>query len=253
MGAIIAFANQKGGVGKTTSAINVAAALGKRGKKTLLIDLDPQGNATSGVGVGKKDLNATVYDVIIGHAEANEAIVKTEFTNLWLMPSNMALAGADSELAEIENSEKCLKKALEAVKNDYRYIIIDCPPSLSRLTVNALTAAAGVVIPMPCEYYALEGLSQLALSIRRVRELYNPTLDIAGILLTMFQGRLILSNQVVKELKRYYDDKLFKNTISRTVKLAEAPGFGQPIGYYEPKGKSAKEYDGVAKELMLRL
>ena len=253
MGAIIAFANQKGGVGKTTSAINIAAALGKRGKKTLLIDLDPQGNATSGCGVTKKGLAATVYDVVIGHAEAKEAIVKTEFTNLWLMPSNVSLAGADSELAEIENAETCLKKALEPIKNDYRYIIIDCPPSLSRLTVNALTAAAGVVIPMPCEYYALEGLSQLALSVRRVRELYNPTLEITGILLTMFQGRLILSNQVVAELKKYYDDKLFKTTISRTVKLAEAPGFGQPIGYYEPKGKSAKEYDAVAKELTLRL
>lgn len=253
MGAIIAFANQKGGVGKTTSAINVAAALGKRGKKTLLIDLDPQGNATSGVGVNKKGLAATVYDVIIGHAEAKEAIVKTEFTNLWLMPSNVSLAGADSELGAIENAEQCLKKALEPIKNDYRYIIIDCPPSLSRLTVNALTAATGVVIPMPCEYYALEGLSQLALSVRRVRELYNPTLEITGILLTMFQGRLILSNQVVAELKKYYDDKLFKTTISRTVKLAEAPGFGQPIGYYEPRGKSAKEYDSVAKELTLRI
>lgn len=253
MGAIIAFANQKGGVGKTTSAINVAAALGKRGKKTLLIDLDPQGNATSGVGVNKKGLAATVYDVIIGHAEAKEAIVKTEFTNLWLMPSNVSLAGADSELGAIENAEQCLKKALEPIKNDYRYIIIDCPPSLSRLTVNALTAATGVVIPMPCEYYALEGLSQLALSVRRVRELYNPTLEITGILLTMFQGRLILSNQVVAELKKYYDDKLFKTTISRTVKLAEAPGFGQPIGYYEPRGKSAKEYDAVAKELTLRI
>ena len=253
MGAIIAFANQKGGVGKTTSAINIAAALGKRGKKTLLIDLDPQGNATSGCGITKKGLSATVYDVIIGRAEAKDAIIKTEFTNLWVMPSNVSLAGADSELGELENAESCLKKALEPIKNDYRYIIIDCPPSLSRLTVNALTAAAGVVIPMPCEYYALEGLSQLALSVRRVRELYNPTLEITGILLTMFQGRLILSNQVVAELKKYYDDKLFKTTISRTVKLAEAPGFGQPIGYYEPRGKSAKEYDAVAKELTLRL
>ncbi len=253
MGAIIAFANQKGGVGKTTSAINVAAALGKRGKKTLLIDLDPQGNATSGVGVGKKGLSATVYDVIIGRATAKEAILKTEFTNLWVMPANMSLAGADSELGELENAETCLKRALEPIKEEYRYIIIDCPPSLSRLTVNALTAAAGVVIPMPCEYYALEGLSQLALSVRRVRELYNPTLEISGILLTMFQGRLILSNQVVAELKKYYDDKLFKTTISRAVKLAEAPGFGQPIGYYEPRGKSAKEYDAVAKELSLRL
>lgn len=252
MGAIIAFANQKGGVGKTTSAINVAAALGKRGKKTLLIDLDPQGNATSGVGVAKKGLAATVYEVLIGQAEAKDAIVKTEFDNLYLMPSNMSLAGADSELAALENAEKCLKNALEPIKSDYRYIIIDCPPSLSRLTVNALTAATGVVIPMPCEYYALEGLSQLALSVRRVRELYNPTLEITGILLTMFQGRLILANQVVRELKKYYDDKLFKNTISRTVKLAEAPGFGQPICYYEPKGRSAKEYEGVAKELSLR-
>lgn len=253
MGKILAFANQKGGVGKTTSAVNVAAALGKQGKKTLLVDLDPQGNTTSGVGIARKNIRASTYDVLIGNADVHDAILETEFNQLSVIPATMALAGAEFELGEIEHRENCLKTALQAVVDDYDYIIIDCPPSLSQLTVNALTAANGLVIPMQCEFFALEGLSQLMLSVKKVRQLYNPQLEISGILLTMYNGRLILSSQVVSELKKYYAEKLFKTTISRSVKLSEAPGFGKPICYYDPFGKSTAEYADVAKELVLRI
>ncbi len=253
MGKILAFANQKGGVGKTTSAVNVAAALGKRGKKTLLIDLDPQGNTTSGVGIAKKGIRRSSYDVLIASCTAAEAVLPTEYDNLSIIPATMALAGAEFELGEIEHRENCLKNALAPIVVDYDYCIIDCPPSLSHLTVNALTAANGLVIPMQCEFFALEGLSQLMLSVKRVRQLYNPQLEITGILLTMYNGRLILSGQVVAELKKYYAEKLFKTTISRSVKLTEAPGFGKPIAYYDPHGKGAAEYAEVAKELTLRI
>ncbi len=253
MGKILAFANQKGGVGKTTSAVNVAAALGKRGKKTLLVDLDPQGNTTSGVGITKKGIKSSSYDILIGNATAREAIVETEYNLLSVIPATMALAGAEFELGEIEHRENCLKNALAEVLDDYDYIIVDCPPALSHLTINALTAANGLVIPMQCEFYALEGLSQLMLTVKRVRQLYNPQLEITGILLTMYNGRLILSGQVVAELKKYYAEKIFKTTISRSVKLSEAPGFGKPICYYDPFGKGAAEYNEVAKELTLRI
>ncbi len=253
MGKILAFANQKGGVGKTTSAVNTAAALGKKGKKVLMVDLDPQGNCTSGVGIGKKSIKKSTYEVLIGECTAQDAILETEFKNLSIMPSTMALAGAEFELGEIEHRENCLKNALGTVIEDYDYIIIDCPPSLSQLTVNALTAANGLIIPMQCEFYALEGLSQLMMTVKRVRQLYNPTLEITGILLTMYNGRLILSNQVVAELKKYYAEKIFKTAISRGVKLSEAPGFGKPICYYDPFGKGAQEYAEVAKELILRI
>ncbi|MBO5051704.1 MAG: ParA family protein [Clostridia bacterium] len=253
MGKILAFANQKGGVGKTTSAVNVAAALGKRGKNTLLVDLDPQGNTTSGVGITKKGIQYSTYDVLIGNANVKEAILTTEYNKLSVIPATMALAGAEFELGEIEHRENCLKNALNEVLDEYDYIIIDCPPSLSQLTVNALTAAHGLIIPMQAEFYALEGLSQLMLSVKRVRQLYNPQLEITGILLTMYNGRLILSGQVVAELKKYYAEKLFKTTISRSVKLSEAPGFGKPICYYDPFGKGTAEYAEVAKELCLRI
>ena len=253
MGKILAFANQKGGVGKTTSAVNVAAALGKRGKKTLLVDLDPQGNTTSGVGITKKGIKSSSYDILIGNATAREAIVETEYNLLSVIPATMALAGAEFELGEIEHRENCLKNALTEVLDDYDYIIIDCPPALSHLTINALTAANGLVIPMQCEFYALEGLSQLMLTVKRVRQLYNPQLEITGILLNMYNGRLILSGQVVAELKKYYAEKIFKTTISRSVKLSEAPGFGKPICYYDPFGKGTAEYNEVAKELTLRI
>ncbi len=253
MGKILAFANQKGGVGKTTSAVNTAAALGKRGKKVLMVDLDPQGNCTSGVGITKKSIKSSTYEVLIGEADIHAAILATEYQNLSILPSTMALAGAEFELGEIEHRENCLKNALTTVIDEYDYIIIDCPPSLSQLTVNALTAANGVVIPMQCEFFALEGLSQLMMTVKRVRQLYNPALEITGILLTMYNGRLILSNQVVAELKKYYAEKIFKTPISRGVKLSEAPGFGKPICYYDPFGKGTQEYAEVAKELVLRI
>lgn len=253
MGKILAFANQKGGVGKTTSAVNTAAALGKRGKKVLMVDMDPQGNCTSGVGIAKKSIKASTYEVLIGEADIRQAILPTEFENLSILPSTMALAGAEFELGEIEHRENCLKNALSGVLDEFDYVIIDCPPSLSQLTVNALTAANGVIIPMQCEFFALEGLSQLMMTVKRVRQLYNPTLEISGILLTMYNGRLILANQVVAELKKYYAEKIFKTPISRSVKLSEAPGFGKPICYYDPYGKGAQEYAEVAKELTLRM
>ncbi len=253
MGAIVAFTNQKGGVGKTTSAINIAAALGQRGKEVLLIDLDPQGNATSGLGIAKKNISAGIYEVLIGNVPAKDAVIQTKFKKLSIIPSTMSLVGAEVELSEEEHPEEFLRRALEPVRNEYDYILIDCPPSLSRLTVNALTAADGIVIPMQSEYFALEGLSQLMQTVRLVRLHYNPSLALTGILLTMHNKRFLLASQVMRELKKYYAAQLFKPTISRSVKLGEAPSFGEPISYYEPKGKSAKEYDDVARELMLRI
>lgn len=253
MGAIVAFANQKGGVGKTTSAVNVAAALGKKGKKVLLVDIDPQGNATSGVGIAKKSIKYSTYDVLLNACHANDAIIATNFKNLWILPSNIGLAGAEFELHEIEKREFCLKNALETVRDEYDYLIVDCPPSLGMLTVNSLSAADGLVIPMQCEFFALEGLSQLLMSVKKVRQLYNPTLEITGILLTMYNGRLILSNQVVAELKKHYPDKIFKTPISRSVKLSEAPSFGEPICYNDPYSKGSLEYGDIAKELMMRI
>ncbi len=253
MGAIVAFANQKGGVGKTTSAINIAAALGKRGKNVLLIDLDPQGNATSGLGIPKKNLSAGIYEVLIGKTPAKEAVIQTKFAKLSVIPSTMSLVGAEVELAEEEHPESFLRRALEPIRGEYDYIIIDCPPSLSRLTLNALTAADGVMIPMQSEYFALEGLSQLMQTVRLVRLHYNSELALTGILLTMHNKRFLLASQVMRELKKYYAAQLFKPSISRSVKLGEAPSYGEPICYYEPNGKGAKEYDAAARELMLRI
>lgn len=253
MGATVAFANQKGGVGKTTSAVNVAAALGKKGKKVLLVDMDPQGNATSGVGIGKKHIKHSIYDVLVGVCDAREAIVETKFKNLSVLASNIALAGAEIELHELENREFRLRDALSEVKESYDYLVIDCPPSLGMLTINSLAASDGLVIPMQCEFFALEGLSQLMMTVKKVRQLYTPKLEITGILLTMYNGRLILSNQVVAELKKYYADKLFKTPISRSVKLSEAPGFGEPICYHDPYSKGSLEYSDIAKELMMRI
>ena len=210
MGKIIAFANQKGGVGKTTSAVNIAASVGILGKSVLLIDLDPQGNTTSGVGINKKNLKSTSYELLIDEIDAAQAVVETEFKNLSVIPSNISLAGAEFDLYQLDNREYRLKKQLETVKDNYDYIFIDCPPSLGMITVNALAAADAVIIPMQCEYYALEGLSQLMITIRKIKQLYNPDLEICGILITMFNGRLILTMQVISDLKKYYADKLVK-------------------------------------------
>ena len=253
MAQVIAFTNQKGGVGKTTSAINIASALGIMGKKTLLIDSDPQGNTSSGVGVRKSQLTSTTYDVLIGRCPASAAIQHTEFKNLDVMPSTMDLAGAEFELADIEKREKRLKNALEEITSDYDVIIIDCPPSLGMLTVNALVASDGAIIPMQCEYFSLEGLSQMMMTIKQVKRLYNPNLTLTGILVTMYNGRLNLSLQVIDEIKKYYANKLFKTTITRNVRLSEAPSYGQPIQYYDKHAKGADAYNEVAKELLERI
>ena len=253
MGAIIAFANQKGGVGKTTSAVNIAAALGKLGKKVLLVDMDPQGNATSGVGISKKEIKVSTYELLIGTAKTEDAIIQTKFKNLSVIPSNIALVGAEIDLLDIEKREQCAKNALVPLKEVYDYILIDCPPALSMLTINAFVAADGLIIPMQCEYFALEGLSQLTGTVKKVRQLYNPDLQMTGILLTMYNGRLNLTAGVVREIKKYYADKLFKQPISRGVKLSEAPSYGEPISYHDPYGKGSLEYAAVAKELLLRI
>ncbi len=253
MGKIISFANQKGGVGKTTSAVNVAASLGILGYKVLLVDLDPQGNSTSGVGISKKNLKRSVQDLLLGDADIREVIVKTKFDNLSVVPSVLSLAGAEFQLFDEEDSHIELKKALLNVKNAFDYIIIDCPPSLGMLTVNALSASDGVIIPMQCEFYALEGLSQLMITVSRIKHLYNDKLTVIGILVTMYNKRLLLSMQVLAELSKHYQDKLFSTTISRNVKLSEAPGFGMPVYYHDKSSKGAAEYLDAAKELAARI
>ncbi len=253
MGKIIVFANQKGGVGKTTSAVNVAAAMGARGKKVLLVDLDPQGNTSSGVGINKKNMKLSSYDVVIGRSSAESCIVATEFPNLSVIPSNISLAGAEFELVSIEKREYRLKNALTLIKDAYDYIIIDCPPSLGILTVNSLVASDAVIVPMQCEYYSIEGLSQLLSTIRSVKRLYNPNLELLGILITMYNGRLNLSSQVMFELKKYYASKLFKTTILRNVKLSEAPGYGMPVIYYDKHCKGTEAYFAVTDEILERI
>ncbi len=253
LGKIISFANQKGGVGKTTSAVNMAASLGVLGYKVLLIDLDPQGNATSGVGIVKKNLKATVNDVIVDGMPAQEAILTTEYDNLDVLPANIVLAGAEYNLYQDGGNEKMMKNALEPIKDNYDYIIIDCPPSLSMLTVNSLVASDGVIIPMQCEFYALEGLSQLTVTINKIKQNFNKSLNITGILVTMYNGRLLLSLQVINELKKHYSDKLFEAKISRGVKVSEAPGFGMPVYYHDKRSKGAAEYLAAAKELATRI
>ncbi len=253
MARMIAFANQKGGVGKTTSAVNVAASLGIIGFRTLIIDLDPQGNTTSGVGVPKRGLKNTTRELLLGETTAEEAIIKTPYDNLSVIPANISLSGAEFDLFDFSENEYRLKTMLEPVQDKFDYIIIDCPPSLGMLTINALSACDGVVVPMQCEFYALEGLSQLLISIKRINKLYNEKLSVCGILITMHNPRLLLSNQVISELKKHYADKLFTTTISRNVKLSEAPSFGKPVYYHDKRAKATMEYISVAKELSERI
>ncbi len=253
MAKIVSFSNQKGGVGKTTSCVNISAQIANKGKKVLMIDMDPQGNATSGLGLQKSKIKNTIYDVIIGRCNVEDAIIKTKFKNLSVIPSNIELAGAEVELPELEDGTNFTKIALDSIKDDYDYIFIDCPPSLGMLTVKALSVSDGIVVPMQCEFYSLEGMSQLLNTVKKIKNLYNPGLQIVGILLTMYNGRLTLTNQVVAELKKYYADKLFKVPISRTVRISEAPGYGEPICYHDPYGKGSLEYAAVAKELMMRI
>lgn len=253
VGKIISFANQKGGVGKTTSAVNVAASLGVLGYRVLLVDLDPQGNATSGVGISKKAQKHTINDVLGGDVPMSETIVETEFKNLSLIPSNISLAGAEFELYDQDNPQYKMKTAFEEVKDNYDYIIIDCPPSLGMLTVNAMSASDGVVIPMQCEFYALEGLSQLMITVGRIKKNYNSRLNVTGILITMYNSRLLLSMQVLNELKKHYPDKIFDTKISRNVKLSEAPGFGLPVYYHDKRSKGSDEYLSIAREFATRI
>ncbi|MBQ3707840.1 MAG: AAA family ATPase [Clostridia bacterium] len=249
----LAFANQKGGVGKTTSCINIASCAAERGLRVLLFDADPQGNTTSGVGITKKPASGTAYDVLIDGADPADCIVKTAFPNLSLVPSNLDLAGAEIELFDVPRRERRLAAFLDKCADLYDLIMIDCPPSLSLLTVNALTAADGVLIPMQCEYFALEGLIQLMLSIRRVKDLYNPSLAVLGILITMYNGRLTLTSEVLGEIKKHYGDKVLKTPIPRSVRLTEAPGFGQPINHYDKYSKAADAYRDATKEILERI
>ena len=254
MGKIISFANQKGGVGKTTSAVNIAASLGILGYRTLLVDLDPQGNATSGVGIAKKGLKYTIKDVLAGEISAEEAIIETAFEKLSIIPSNITLAGAEFDLFQEEEApQDVMKNKFASLKEKFDYIIIDCPPSLGMLTVNSLTASDGVVVPMQCEFYALEGLSQLMITISKIKAHYNNTLNVTGILITMYTNRLLLTQQVKNELKKHYAGKLFETPITRGVKLSEAPGFGMPVYYHDKRSKGATEYLAVAHELATRI
>ena len=255
MGKIISFANQKGGVGKTTSAVNIAASLGVLGYKTLLVDLDPQGNATSGVGIAKKGLTSTIKDILLGDATAKDTIIETKFEKLSLIPSNMSLAGTEFDLlqGDFEEPWAMMKNAFDPIKGDYDYIIVDCPPSLGMLTMNSLSASDGIVIPMQCEFYALEGLSQLMITIGKIKQHYNNSLTVTGILLTMYTNRLLLTQQVQNELKKHYAGKLFDTHISRGVKLSEAPGFGLPVYYHDKRSKGTQEYLTVANELSTRI
>ena len=253
MGKIISFANQKGGVGKTTSCVNIASSLGVLGFKVLIIDLDPQGNTTSGVGISKKGLKATTKELLTGELPVGEIIIETPYKNLDVIPTNTALAGAEFDLFDLDDSEFRIKKALDEIKDKYDYILIDCPPSLGMLTINAFAASDGVVVPMQCEFYALEGLSQLMITINRIKRMYNPDLAITGILITMYNSRLLLSMQVISELEKHYVDKIFRTKISRNVKLTEAPGFGKPAYYHDKSSKGSKEYLEVAKELATRI
>lgn len=250
---IITFANQKGGVGKSTSVVNIAASLGVLGKRVLVVDIDPQGNTTSGFGINKKSVTNTIYDVLISRSDARSAIVRTQFENISVIPANISLAGAEFELVMTDNREARLANAIALLREDYDFILIDCPPSLGILTINALVAAHGLVIPMQCEYYSLEGLSQLMMSVKQIKKRFNPALNLTGILITMYNGRLNLSQQVMDELKKYYAGKIFSTPIVRNVKLSEAPSFGMPVWYYDKRSAGATLYHEIAKELLERI
>lgn len=250
MGKIIAIANQKGGVGKTTTSVNLGACLAYIGKKVLLVDIDPQGNATSGVGIEKADVDQCIYDVLVDDVEAVKVIRPTSVENLYAIPATIQLAGAEIELVPTISREVRLKRALEEVKDNFDYIIIDCPPSLGLLTLNSLTASDAVIIPVQCEYYALEGLSQLLNTVRLVQKHLNQDLKIEGVLLTMLDARTNLGIQVIEEVKKYFQDKVYQTIIPRNIRLSEAPSHGEPIITYDPKSRGAEVYLDLAKEVV---
>lgn len=247
---VIALANQKGGVGKTTTAVNLAACLAVEGRKVLLVDSDPQGNTTSGLGLDKRDIKKSIYDMIIKDVPAKDVIVPTAYENLSLLPATIALAGAEIELVNMMSRENRLKNALERVKYDYDYVLIDCPPSLGLLTLNALTAASSVIIPIQCEFYALEGVTMLMNTIQLVQRNLNPALKLEGVVMTMFDARTNLASDVVSEVKKYFSAKMYNTIIPRNVKLSEAPSHGEPVIVYDPRSKGAQVYQELAREVI---
>lgn len=252
MGRTIAIANQKGGVGKTTTAINLSASLAAKGKKVLVIDMDPQGNTTSGFGIDKNELENTVYEMILGECSIQECLMQEILENISIIPSNVNLAAAEIELIGVDKKEYILKNEVDWIKDQYDFVIIDCPPSLSMLTVNAMTTADTVLVPIQCEYYALEGLSQLIHTVNLVRERLNPTLDIEGILFTMYDSRTNLSTQVVENVKNHLNQKIYTTMIPRNIRLAEAPSYGMPINIYDPRSAGAESYMSLADEVINR-
>ena len=252
MGRIIAIANQKSGVGKTTTSINLSSCIAAKGKKVLVVDIDPQGNTTSGYGIEKNDLDNTIYELMLGDCSIEDCIIKDVIENISILPSNVNLAAAEIELIGVDKKEYILKNEIDWVKDRYDYIIIDCPPSLSLLTVNAMTTADSVLVPIQCEYYALEGLSQLIHTVNLVKERLNPNLEMEGVVFTMYDSRTNLSAQVVENVKSHLNQKVYRTVIPRNIRLAEAPSYGQPINIYDPKSAGAESYLALAEEVIDR-